>query len=106
MRKKLRLIYLIVIACVLVITAVSLLSMNTRISNIVLAGLALISIITSLVPFFISMHVLKKYEAEPENKSLKIVGIAVYLCCFPIKTWVIIATIYEMLFGNNHWAFG
>lgn len=106
MRKKLRLIYLIVIACVLVITAVSLLYMSTRIDTMVLGSLALISIITSFVPFFISMYVLKKYETEPENKSLKVFGIALYLCCFPIKTWVILATIYEMLFGSSHWAFG
>lgn len=106
MRKTLRLIYLIVIACVLVITAVSLLYMNTHIGNIVLAGVALISIITSLVPYFLSMYILKKYEAEPENKSLKVFGIALYLCCFPIKTWVIFVTIHEMLFGNNHWACG
>lgn len=106
MRKKLRLVYLAVIACVLVVTAVSLLYMNTNISNIALAGIALISIITSLVPYFISMYILKKYEAEPENASYKVFGIAVYLCCFPIKIWVFFVTIYEMVFGNNHWAFG
>jgi uncharacterized membrane-anchored protein YitT (DUF2179 family) len=106
MRKKLRLIYLIVITCVLVVTAVSLLYMNTHISNLVLAGIALISIITSFVPYFISMYILKKYEAEPENTSYKIFGIAVYICCFPIKTGVFFVTIYEMVFGNNHWAFG
>lgn len=106
MRKKLRLIYLMVIACVLVITAVSLLYMNTHISNLVLAGIALISIITSLIPYFLSMYILKKYEAEPENTSYKIFGIAVYACCFPIKIWIVFVTIYEMLFGNDHWAFG
>lgn len=106
MRKTLRKVYLLVIAVVLVLTAVSLIYAGTHISNIVLAAFALIGIITSLVPYFGSMYVFKKYEADPENKSLKIFGIALYLCCFPIKIWVIFATIYEMLFGNNHWAFG
>lgn len=106
MRKKLRLVYLLVIAFVLVIIATGLLYAGTHIDIIVLAGLGLISIVSSLVPYFTSMYVLKKYEAEPENKSLKVFGIALYLCCFPIKTWVIFVTIYEMLFGNNHWAFG
>ena len=106
MRKILRLAYLIVIAVLLVITAISLLYANTHISNIVLAGIALISIVTSLVPYFTSMYFFKKHEAEPENKTYKSLGIALYLCCYPIKLWVIYATIYEMLFGNNHWPFG
>lgn len=105
MRKKLRLIYLLVIAFVLVITAVSLVYPGSHISNIVLAGIALISIITSLLPYFISMYVFKKYEDE-RDKSYKIVGIALYLCSYPFMIWVIYATIYEMLSGTNHWAFG
>jgi Zn-dependent protease with chaperone function len=106
MRKKLRVVYLLVIAFVLVIIATGLLYAGTHIDIIVLAGLGLISIVSSLVPFFASMYVLKKYEAEAENTSYKVFGIALYLCCFPIKIGVAIATIYETLFGSNHWAFG
>lgn len=106
MRRAARLIYLIVIAVLLVITATSLLYANTHISNIILAGIALTSIVTSLIPYFISIYIFKKYETEPENKTLKIFGIALYLCCYPIMLWVIYATIYEILFGNNHWALG
>lgn len=105
LRKTARLIYLIVIAILLVITATSLLY-SGDVHSIILGAIALISIVTSLVPYFISMYVFKKYEAEPENKAYKIFGIALYLCCYPIKLWVIYATIYEMLFGNHHWAFG
>lgn len=79
MRKKLRLIYLFVISCILVITAVSLIYSRSHMSNIVLVGIALISIILPLVPYLISMYVFKKYEAESDNKSYKIVGIALYL---------------------------
>jgi hypothetical protein len=107
MRKKLRLIYLWSIAFVLVMTAASLIHAGTHISNIVLSGIALASIVTSLVPFFISMYLFKKFETEkPPNQKYKVFGIIVYVFCFPIKVWVIIATIYETLFGNNHWAFG
>lgn len=106
MRKKLRLIYLSVIACVLIVISTALLYAGTHIDIIVLAGLGLMSIITSLVPYFLSMYVFKKYEAEPDNKAYKVFGIVLYLCCFPIKVWVIFVTIHEMLFGTNHWAFG
>lgn len=107
MIKKLRLIYLISIAVLLVVTATSLVYAGTHISNIVLSGIALASIVTSLVPFFISMYLFNKFETEKtNNQKYKVFGIIIYAFCFPIKTWVIIATTYEMLFGNNHWAFG
>lgn len=106
MRKKLTLIYLLVLALTIIVTAVSVFFTSTSITTTVLAVLAIISIITSLVPYFLSMYILKKHEAEPDNTSYKVFGIAVYLCCFPIKIWGIFAAIHEMLFGNNHWAFG
>ncbi len=104
-RKIARLIYLVVIAVLLVVTATSLLYTG-GVDSIILGAIALSSIVISLVPYFISMYIFKKYEAEPENKAYKIFGIALYLCCYPIKLWVIYATVYEMLFGNQHWAFG
>ena len=107
MRKKLRLIYLVSIAVLLVVTATSLLYAGTHISNIVLAGIALASIPASLIPYFISMYLFKKFETEkPTNRKYKVFGIIIYAFCSPVKAWVIIATIYEILFGSNHWAFG
>lgn len=101
MRKNLRLIYLLVIGFVVIISTTSLLFRSNSISILVLAIFALISCVSSLIPFFISMYVLKKYEDEPENKSYKIFGIALYLCCFPIKIWIIAATFYEMFSGYS-----
>jgi hypothetical protein len=106
MRRTARIIYLSVLAVLLVVIATSLLYAGTRISHIVLAGIGLISIVTSLVPYFSSIYLFKKYEMDPSNQSNKIFAIVLYLCCYPIKIWVIFATIYEILFGNNHWAFG
>lgn len=106
MRKKLRLIYLLVIAFLLVLTATSLLyARGDEISNIVLGGIALASIITSLAPYFLSMYFFKKAEAE-NNQQHQVFGVIFYILCFPIKTWVIIATIYGLLYGNDRWAFG
>ncbi|WP_343633115.1 hypothetical protein [Fluviicola sp.] len=106
MRKKLRLIYLLVIACLLVITAISLLHAGgDQIDSTVLAGIAFASIITSLVPFFMSMYFLKKSEKE-NSERYRVWGIILYVLCFPVKALVILATIYEILFGSNHWAFG
>ncbi|AEA45572.1 hypothetical protein Fluta_3603 [Fluviicola taffensis DSM 16823] len=107
MRKKLRWIYLVVIALVLGISAFWLISkFNSYIIISILVGIGLGSIVTSLVPYFISMELLKQYETKPERKAFKIFGIILYIFCFPIKIWVIFAIIYEILYGNNHWNFG
>lgn len=107
MRKKLRIIYLLSIAAVLILTAIWLFTrFNTYILFSILVGIGLGSIFTSLAPYFIAMYLFRQYENDPENKSAKIWGIVFYCCCFPVKLFVIFASIHEMLYADNHWNFG
>ena len=107
MRKKLRLIYLLATTAVLALTVIWLFTkFNTYILFSILVGIGLVSIITSLLPYFIAMYLFRQYEKDPENKTAKIWGIILYCCCFPVKLFVIFASIYEMLYEDNHWNFG
>jgi hypothetical protein len=72
-----------------------------------IAGIAFASIITSLLPFFISMHLFKKYELSANEKtSLKVWGLIIYSFCFPVKIWIIILNLELLINGGGGWAFG
>ena len=72
-----------------------------------IAGIALASIITSLLPFFVSMHLFKKYELSSNEKTyLKVWGLIIYSFCFPIKIWIIILNLELLINGGSGWAFG
>lgn len=73
----------------------------------VIAGIAFVSAITSLLPFFISMHLFKKHESNRvEKTSLKVWGLILYIFCFPIKIWIIVSNLMLLINGGNGWAFG
>ena len=72
-----------------------------------IAGIAFASIITSLLPFFISMNFFKKHELSSiEKKHLKVRGLIIYSFCFPVKIWIIISNLELLLLGGSGWSFG
>ncbi len=78
-----------------------------HISGGAIAGIAFASLITSLLPFFISMQLFKKYESNKEEKGhLKLWGSIIYVFCFPVKIWIIISNLVLLINGGSGWAFG
>ena len=72
-----------------------------------IAGIAFASIITSLLPFYISMHLFKKYELSSNEKTyLKVWGLIIYFSCFPVKSWIIYSNIVLLINGGDGWSFG
>lgn len=72
-----------------------------------IAGIASASIITSLLPFFISMQLFKKYELSSNEKTnIKVWGLIIYFFCFPVKIWIIISNLELLINGGSGWAFG
>ena len=107
MRKKLRFIYLLAITAVLALTAIWLFTKyNTYILFSILVGIGLGSIVTSLAPYFIAMYLFRQYGKDPKNNTARIWGIILYCSCFPVKLFVIFASIHEILYADNHWNFG
>ncbi len=77
------------------------------IGGAVIGVIAVVSILTSLIPYFISQSMFRKYEANPdEKKHLKIWGLIIYLFCFPVKLWVIYVNIEMLKEGCGGWNFG
>jgi len=73
----------------------------------IIAGLALASAVTSLLPFFISMRLFRKYESNSAERShLKVWGLIIYFFCFPVKTWIIVSNVLLLINGGDGWAFG
>ena len=106
MRQNALVIYLSVLCMVILLTIVSL-SNGAGIEAGVVAGIAIASCTTSLIPFFISRHLFKKAETSAHYPNqYKIAGIIVYVFCFPVKIWTVYVTIYLMIHGESRWAFG
>lgn len=72
-----------------------------------IAGIAFVSIITSLLPFYVSMHLFNKYEfSNNEKPYLKIWGLIIYAFCFPVKIWIIYSNLALLIMGGDRWSFG
>ena len=106
-RQNLRIIYNSIIILLVLTTTTALYDGGYHISGGVIAAIAFTSIITSLLPFFISMRLLKKYELNVEEKSkFKFWALIVYSFCFPVKIWIIISNLELLINGGSGWAFG
>jgi hypothetical protein len=78
-----------------------------HISGGVIAGIAFTSIITSLLPFIISMRLLKKHESNRgERSKFKFWALIVYSFCFPIKICIIISNLELLINGGSGWSLG
>ncbi len=107
LRLKARFFYITVLLILTGTTLAALYNGGYHIEGGAIAGIAFACIITSLLPFFISMHLFKKYELSSNEKNyLKVWGLIIYLFCFPVKILIIISNIELLLNGRSGWAFG
>jgi hypothetical protein len=106
-RQNLQIIYISILIILVVTTLAALYDGGYHISGGMIAGIAFASLITSLLPFFISMHLFKKYESNKKEKGyLQVWGSIIYLFCFPVKLWIIISNLVLLINGGSGWAFG
>lgn len=99
--------FIIVISILTSTTLAALYDGGYHIEGGVIAGIAVASIISSLLPFFVSMHLFKKYELSYNQKTyLKVWGLIIYFFCFPVKIWMIISNVALLINGGSGWAFG
>ncbi|TNF48291.1 MAG: hypothetical protein EP305_05925 [Bacteroidetes bacterium] len=88
-------------------TVLALLDGGFHIAGGAIAGVAAVSAITSLLPFFLSIYLLKKYEQSERTKTyLKIIAILLYLTCFPVKLYIIYLNTDMLINGGPGWSFG
>jgi hypothetical protein len=107
LKLKARFFYITVLMILTGTTLVALYDGGYHIEGGAIAGIASASIITSLLPFFISMHLFKKYELSSNEKTyLKVWGLIIYFFCFPVKIWIIISNLELLINGGSGWAFG
>ncbi len=106
-RLKARFFYITVLIMLIGTTLVALYDGGYHIEGGAIAGIALASIITSLLPFFISMHLLKQYELNSNKKTyLKVWGLIIYFFCFPVKSWIIYSNLVLLINDGDGWSFG
>lgn len=106
-RSKAKFLYIIVITLLTVTTLMALYDGSYHIEGGAIAGIAFASIITSLLPFFISMHLLKKHELNSDKGSnLKIWALIIYTFCFPVKCWIIYSNLVLLICGGTGWSLG
>lgn len=107
LKSGVRFFYIAVILLLIATTLGALYDGGYHINGGAMAGIALASIITSFVPFFVSMYLFKKYEVSSDRKTyLKVLGFIVYLFCFPVKSWIIYLNLDLLINGGGGWAFG
>jgi hypothetical protein len=105
--KKAFITYIAVLLLLVITTLLALIDGGYHMEGGSIAGIALGSSITSLLPFFLSRFLFKKYESHPtEKKGLKTQGLIVYLFCFPVKLLVIWSNVDLLINGGTGWAFG
>lgn len=106
-RKRTKIIYLFILVVLTITTLMALYNGGYDMAGFFVAGVAIGTTITSLIPFFTSIYLFKKHEVSPaENSHFKIWGIIIYAFCFPVKIWVIYSNIDLLLNGGSRWAFG
>jgi hypothetical protein len=105
MRKKALIIYLFVVIIFLVLAPLQLLyGSGPGIIGSIVAGIGLVSCITSLIPFFVSRELFKKAASDNENRRrYRLAAIIVYTFCFPVKIWAICVLIHLLYYGEQRW---
>lgn len=98
---------MIVLAGLIITTLAALYDGGYHIAGGAIAGIAFVSIITSLVPYFIAMYFFKKFEeTSSNNDKYKIFSWLFFSFCFPIKIWIILSNLSLLINGGERWAFG
>jgi hypothetical protein len=72
----------------------------------IIAGIAFASILTSLVPYYLAMHFLEKFQDQNNAVKYKVLGLVLYSFCFPVNIWIIISNVNLLINGGERWAFG
>ena len=107
MPKKLLITYLIVLAVLIITTLAALYDGGYHIAGGFIAGIGFASIVTSLLPYFISRYFFKKFkERSSDNFNYEIYGWIFFLFCFPVKIWIIVFNLSLLINGGDRWAFG
>ncbi|MFT5859671.1 MAG: hypothetical protein ACI865_001775 [Flavobacteriaceae bacterium] len=107
LRRNAQIIYIVIVIIVIASTLWALYDGGYHIAGGLIAGIALGSIITSFLPFFTSMYLLKKCENEVTARlQLKISALILFSLCFPVKLWIIYSNIDLLINGGAGWAFG
>jgi xanthine/uracil permease len=100
-------IYLSVLFVLVITTLMALYDGGYHTDTPVIVGVAIGSLVLSLIPFFVSRLLLKKYESGSGTESHYLVwGVIVFLFCFPVKLVVIYTNISLLINGGSGWAFG
>ena len=104
---KAKVFYFFVLILLILTTLSALYDGGYHIQGGAIAGIALASIVTSLLPFFISMNLFNKYEQKSNEKEhLKAWALLVYCFCFPVKIYIIYLNLALLMFGGDGWSFG
>lgn len=107
MKQNALIIYLFVVIAFFLLIPIQIVNGRTGIVSGVVTGIGFASVITSLLPFFVSRHLFKKAESYTHyRRKYQIAAIIVYLFCFPVKLWAIYMMIYLIYHGEGRWAFG
>jgi hypothetical protein len=104
-KAKTRRFYIAILTLLLVTTSYALFDGFWGISSGVISIIAFISIITSLLPFFIAMRLFAKYELTG-RKAFNVWGWISYIFCFPVKIYIIYLNLFGIIVGGDRWAFG
>jgi len=106
-RLKAKIFYITVLILLTGTTLLALYDGGYHIDGGAIAGIVFASILTSLLPFYISMNLFNKYElSHNEMTHLKAWGLTIYLFCFPVKNWIIYWNLILLLNGGGGWSFG
>lgn len=107
LKLKARFFYILVLVILTGTTVAALYDGGYHIEGGAIAGIAFASVITSLLPYFISMRLFTKYElGSNEKTNLKVRGWTIYALCFPVKIWIIILNLDLLINGGTGWSFG
>lgn len=106
-RKATQIIYIAIFILLAGTTWAALYDGGYHIAGGAIAGLAAGSAVLSLLPFFVSQRLFRRFEEKPgANRRFKRWGIVVFSFCFPVKAWIILSNLALLIFGGEGWVFG
>ncbi|RYD56019.1 MAG: hypothetical protein EOP56_13870 [Sphingobacteriales bacterium] len=107
LKLKAKYFYITILVVLTITTLIALYDGGYGIEGGTIAIIALLSIITSLLPYYLSMQLLNKHaRGQYRNASYKYWAVIVYILCFPLMLWIIYLNIDLLLNGGNGWSFG
>ena len=107
LRSRARTFYITVVILLIATTLAALYDGGYHMEGGAIAGIAGASIITSFLPFFISMHLFKKHALNTNgNGYFKVWGAVIYFFCFPVKSLIIYLNLALLITGGDGWSLG